>query len=131
VVPEQAVAAYFSKVQQIAELNSISSKFLTVAVPNFLTIQERTALRDAIEITKRSGKHQFGLQLINESAAVGLDYGFYKKGEMPEKEEEAKNVLFVDFGHSKLSLYVIKFTKNYQKVLFQKHLRQVGCKNLD
>lgn len=37
----------------------------------------------------------------------------------------------MDFGHSKLSLYAIKFTKNYQKVLYQKHLRQVGCKNLD
>jgi molecular chaperone DnaK (HSP70) len=39
--------------------------------------------------------------------------------------------MFVDFGHSKLSLYVIKFTKNYQKVVFQSHLRQVGCRNLD
>lgn len=41
---------------------------------------------DAIEITKRSGKHQFGVQIINESAAVGLDYGFYKKNELSEKE---------------------------------------------
>lgn len=86
-VPEQAVAAFFSKVQQIVELNNISNKYLTVAVPNYLTIQERKALMDAIEITKRSGKHQFGVQIINESAAVGLDYGFYKKGELPEKEE--------------------------------------------
>jgi molecular chaperone DnaK (HSP70) len=39
--------------------------------------------------------------------------------------------MFVDFGHSKLSLYVIRFTKNYQKVVFQRHLRQLGCKNLD
>lgn len=80
------MAAYFSKVQQIVELNSINNKFLTVAVPNFLTLQERRALLDAIEISRRSGKHQFGVQLINESTAVGLDYGFYKKGEMPEKE---------------------------------------------
>lgn len=39
--------------------------------------------------------------------------------------------MFVDFGHSKLSLYVIRFTKNYQKVLYHNHLRQTGCKNLD
>ncbi len=40
-------------------------------------------------------------------------------------------VLFIDFGHSKLSLYAMKFTKKYQKVLFQKHMRQLGCKNMD
>lgn len=25
----------------------------------------------------------------------------------------------------------MKFTKNYQKVIYQKHLRQLGCKQLD
>lgn len=39
--------------------------------------------------------------------------------------------MFIDFGHSKLSLYIIKFTRNYQKVVYQKHLRQFGCKNMD
>ena len=39
--------------------------------------------------------------------------------------------MFIDFGHSKFSIYVIKFTKNYQKVMYQKHLRQFGCKNMD
>jgi len=39
--------------------------------------------------------------------------------------------MFVDFGHSKLSVYVIQFTKNYQKIVYQKDLRQLGCKNLD
>jgi hypothetical protein len=45
---EQAVAAFFTKVQQIVELNNISNKFLTVAVPNFLTFQERQALLDSL-----------------------------------------------------------------------------------
>lgn len=39
--------------------------------------------------------------------------------------------MFLDFGHSKLSLYIIKFTRNYQKVLYQKHLNQLGCRDLD
>ena len=51
--------------------------------------------------------------------------------DFPEKEEDAPVVLFVDFGHSKLSLYAMKFTKNYQKVIYEKHLRQLGCKNID
>lgn len=25
----------------------------------------------------------------------------------------------------------MKFTKNYQKVIYEKHLRQLGCKNID
>jgi molecular chaperone DnaK (HSP70) len=81
VTPEQAVAAFFTKVRQIVELNNISSKFLTVAVPNFLTHQERQALLDSLEVARRSNNDQQGIQLVNESAAVGLDYGFYKKGE--------------------------------------------------
>lgn len=60
-----------------------------------------------------------------------MDYGFYKMNEFPEKEENAKTIVFVDFGHSKLSLYAIKFTKHYQKVIYQKHHRQLGCKHLD
>jgi|688.fasta_scaffold391734_1 hypothetical protein len=39
--------------------------------------------------------------------------------------------MFLDFGHSKLSLYIIKFTKNYQKVIYQKNLNQLGCRDLD
>lgn len=40
-------------------------------------------------------------------------------------------MLFVDFGHSKLSLYVINFTSKYQKVVYKKQMRQMGCKTLD
>jgi heat shock protein 4 len=131
ITPEQSVAAFFTHVQKTVELNHINNKFLTVAIPNYFTHQEKQALIDSLEISKRSCKHQFGIQLVNESTAVGLDYGFYKKTEFPEKEEEAKNIMFIDLGHSKLSLYVIKFTKNYQKVVYQNHLRQLGCKNFD
>lgn len=40
-------------------------------------------------------------------------------------------MLFIDFGYSKISLYVISFTKQYQKVIFEKHSRQLGCKKID
>lgn len=51
--------------------------------------------------------------------------------DFPEKEEDAKVTLFIDFGHSKLSVYAMKFTKHYQKVIYERHLSQLGCKNLD
>lgn len=120
-----------TKVENIVQLNQLSNKYQVVAVPNYLTHHEKQALLNSIRISRDSQKQQFGFQVINESTAIGMDYGFYKMNEFSEKEEEAKVVLFVDFGHSKLSLYAIKFTKNYQKVVFQAHSRQLGCKNLD
>lgn len=61
------------------ELNHLNNKYLTVSVPNYLTNTEKQALLDAIEISKKSGNHQYGVQLVTESTAVGLDYGYYKK----------------------------------------------------
>lgn len=83
-----------------------------------MTHNERQAVLDSIRIARDGQNKKYGYSLINESTAVGIDYGFYKMNELAEKEEEAKTVLFIDFGHSKLSLFAIKFTKNYQKVVF-------------
>lgn len=102
-------------------MNKLNNKYLVLAVPDYLTYHERKALLDALLIARENSNSKFGFQLVNESAAIGLDYGFYKKNEFSEKEEDAQVNLFIDFGHSKLSAYAIKFTKKYQKVIFQQH----------
>lgn len=84
-----------------------------------------------MKIARDSLKGEYGFNLITESTAIGFDYGFYKQNNFPEKEEEAPVVLFADFGHSKLSLYAMKFTKKYQKVIFESHMPLMGCKNID
>lgn len=48
------------------------------------------------------------LRLINESTAVGLAYGFFRKPELP-REGEPRNVVFIDLGHSKLTVTVASF----------------------
>jgi heat shock protein 4 len=48
-------------------------------------------------------------RLLNESTAVALDYGIFRKNDLDPKT--AKNILFVDFGHSKFSTFACSFTK--------------------
>ena len=128
---EQMSAALVTKINQILEMNKMNNKFLVVAVPDYLTYHERKAWLNMLYTAKESSQINYGIQLINESAAIGLDYGFYKKKDFKDKEEDAQVTLFVDFGHSKLSVYAIKFTQKYQKVILQHHRRQLGCRNLD
>lgn len=78
-LPEQVTAAFITKISQVVELNKLNNKFMVFSIPNYFTQQEKQALLNAIEISKLSAKANYGVQLINESTAVGLDYGFYKK----------------------------------------------------
>jgi molecular chaperone DnaK (HSP70) len=58
-------------------------------------------------------------RLLNESTAVALDYGIFRKTDLDPKTP--KNVLFVDFGHSKLSAFACSFTKEKMTMLAQTH----------
>lgn len=87
--PEQVTAAFLNQVGSIVELNKLSNKFEVVAVPNYLTHHERKAMIYAISIAKASQKETYGFAVINESTAIGFDYGFFKMNEFPENEEEA------------------------------------------
>lgn len=84
-LPEQITAAFLTKINEIVQLNKLSSKFLALAVPDYLTHHERKGLMDSLLIARENSTEKYGVQLVNESAAIGLDYGFYKKNEFPEK----------------------------------------------
>jgi heat shock protein 4 len=81
-----------------------------LAVPTYFTQQERKAVFDAAKIAELNIT-----RLINESTAVGLDYGMFRKNELDATN--ARNVLFVDFGHSKLSVFLSSFTNAEMNVL--------------
>lgn len=75
-----------------------------VAVPTYYTQQERKAVLDAAKIA------EFNVtRLINESTAIALDYGIFRKNDL--HATDARNVLFIDFGHSKFSTFLCSFTK--------------------
>ena len=66
-------------------------------------------------------------RLFNESSAVALSYGMFRKSELTSTP---KNIIFVDFGHSKLSAYCASFTKEKCQILAESHARNVGCRNI-
>lgn len=68
------------------------------------------------------------IRLLNDSTAIALDHYMSHREELTE---EPKNILLVDFGHSKLSLTVVSFCKGKIKVLTQHHERNVGCRDID
>lgn len=106
--PEQVLASYFTELSKIVQFNNLDEKLIMVAVPSYFTQKERKSVLAAAQIANLKN-----IELVNESAAMGLDYGAFKKNEMGE----GKNVLFVDFGHSKLSASLIKFTNSDMEIL--------------
>lgn len=72
--PEQIYAAYINKLKFILEKNGFSNKSAVVAVPTYFTQTERKALLDAAKIA------EFNItRILNESTAVALDYGMFRK----------------------------------------------------
>jgi heat shock protein 4 len=122
--PEQIYAAYINKLKLILEKNGFSNKSAVVAVPTYFTQTERKALLDAAKIA------EFNItRILNESTAVALDYGMFRKNELDATN--ARNVLFIDFGHSKLSIFAASFTNTEMNILDQDHSRHIGCRDID
>jgi heat shock protein 4 len=84
--------------------NELESKEAVIAVPPYLTQVERKGILNAAKIAELHVT-----RLINESTAVALDYGIFRKADLDPKVP--RNVLFLDFGHSKFSLFCCSFTK--------------------
>lgn len=124
-IAEEVVAAFLNKLRGILELNKISrDQPVVLSVPGYYNMFERKALLDASLVA--------GIKvarLLNESSAVALDYGVSRRNEFQEKE--ARNILFIDFGHSKLSLTTVAFTNSKIGVLSQYHERNLGCRDID
>jgi molecular chaperone DnaK (HSP70) len=100
------------ELRRIITFNDLADKEAVVSCPSFFTESERKALLDAAKIADLKV-----YKLFSESSAVTLSYGLFRKNDLPEKDKEPRNVIFVDFGHSKLSSFVSSFTKEKCSVL--------------
>lgn len=119
---EQVLAAFMTKLTFIIEHNNLDDKLKMISVPSCLTQMERKAILNAAEISGMKN-----VKLVSEAIAIGLDYGSFKKTELAE----GRNVLFIDFGHAKLSLSLIKFDDVNMEVLLEKFNRNLGCRDID
>uniref|UniRef100_A0A673BXH9 Heat shock protein 4b n=1 Tax=Sphaeramia orbicularis TaxID=375764 RepID=A0A673BXH9_9TELE len=96
-----------------------------IKVPCYYTDAERRSVVDAAQIAGLNC-----LRLMNETTAVALAYGIYKQ-DLPPPEEKARNVVFVDLGHSGYQTSVCAFNKGKVKVLATACDPELGGKDFD
>ena len=118
------MAYYFKKVKIYYEQASILSNDIVISVPSYYSNSERQAVLDAAEIANLKC-----IRLINESTAIALNYGFFRKADLLEKEP--RNVVFVDLGHSKLTVTIASFLKGKMRIIIHNSDRNLGARNMD
>ena len=124
VTPEQVLAYYLKKTKTFFENSSINTNDIVLSVPSYFSNVERQSVLDAAEIAGLKC-----IRLVNESTAIALNYGFFRKADLPEKD--ARFVAFVDLGHSKLTVTIASFLKGKMRILIHKSDRNLGARNMD
>ncbi|KAI0686744.1 HSP70-domain-containing protein [Cytidiella melzeri] len=121
----QLTGAYLGKLRDIAanELKATVSD-VVIAIPGWYTDRQRRALLDAAQIANLNV-----LRLVNDTTAVALGYGI-TKSDLPEPENP-RHVVFVDVGHSALSVAVVAFSKGQLVVKSTAYERHVGGRDID
>jgi len=121
----QLVGMYLGKLRDIttAEIKTGVSD-VVIAVPGWYTDIQRRALYDAATIAGLNP-----LRLINDYAAIALGWGI-TKSDLPE-EDAPRNVVFVDVGHSTLSVAVVAFSKGKLVVKSTAFDRNLGGRDID
>eukprot|EP00049_Salpingoeca_infusionum_P017324 m.352552 g.352552 ORF g.352552 m.352552 type:complete len:833 (+) comp16551_c0_seq1:542-3040(+) len=95
-----------------------------LGVPCSYNDAQRQAMLDACEIANLNC-----LRLFNETTAVALAYGIYKK-DLPETAETPRRVVFADFGHSNLQLSLCDLVKGKLKMVTTK-FAAIGGQDFD
>lgn len=93
-------------------------------MPSYFNNVERQGVLDAAEIAGLKC-----LRLINESTAIALNYGFFRKADLPDKDP--RYVAFVDLGHSKTTVTIASFIKGKVRIVIHKSDRNLGARNMD
>lgn len=116
---------YLGKLRDIAgnELKSAVTD-IVIAVPGWFTDAQRRAMLDAAQVAGLNV-----LRLINDSTAVALGYGI-TKSDLPEAENP-RNVVFVDVGHSNLTVTIIAFSKGQFIVKSTAYNHNLGGRDID
>lgn len=121
----QLTGAYFGKLRDIASNElKVGVSDVVIAIPGWYTDSQRRAVLDAAQIANLNV-----LRLINDTTAVALGYGI-TKSDLPELENP-RHVVFVDVGHSALSVAVVAFSKGQLDVKATAYERHVGGRDID
>ena len=121
---EQIMAYYLTKLARFYENAGITCRDVVLSVPSYLSNVERQAMLDAAEIAGLKC-----LRLINESTAIALQYGFFRKKDLDAKEE--RRVAFVDVGNAKTTITIASFVQGKTKIIIHKSDRNLGGRDFD
>jgi len=121
---EQVMAFYLKKIKNFYEKAGYTTKDFVISIPSYASNVERQALLDAAEIAGLKC-----LRVINESTAIVLNYGFFRKKDLDEKKE--RKVAFVDVGHSKTTITIASFKRGESKILIHNSDRNLGARDFD
>ena len=121
---EQVIGYYLTKLKKYFEKSDIKSKDVVVSIPSYCSNVERQSLLDACEIAGINC-----LRVINESTAIALNYGFFRKKDLDAKDNRI--VAFVDMGHSKTTVTIASFIQGKTKIICHKSDRNLGARDFD
>lgn len=121
---EQILAYYFTKLRKFYEKSEIACKEIVLSIPSYCSNVERQSLLDAAQIAGLKCQ-----RVINESTALALQYGFFRKRDLDPKEERI--VAFVDYGHSKTTITIAGFLQDQTRVICHKSDRNLGAREWD
>jgi molecular chaperone DnaK (HSP70) len=77
---EQIIAFYIKKLKELYEKADYNVRDLVISIPSYASNVERQALLDAVDIAGLKC-----LKIINESTAIALAYGFFKRADLAEE----------------------------------------------
>jgi len=121
---EQVIGYYLTKLKRYFEKADIQSRDVVLTIPSYCSNVERQSLLDAAEIAGLKC-----LRVINESTAIALNYGFFRKKDLDPIEERI--VAFVDLGHSKTTITIASFIQGKTKIICHKSDRNLGARDFD
>lgn len=83
---------------------------MVLAVPSYFSHHERTMVVNAAKIANCwSGMDCPCLRLLDDSAAVALNYGIYRSADLPAKEAKPLYVAFCNMGATSFECSIVKF----------------------
>lgn len=118
------IAFYLTRIKKFYENYDIQVKDIVISIPSYCSNVERQSILDAAEIANLKC-----LRVINESTAIALQYGFFRKKDLDAKEE--RRVAFVDVGHSKTTITIASFVQGKTKIIIHKSDRNLGARDFD
>jgi heat shock protein 4 len=121
---EQIMGFYLTKLKKYFEKAEIMTKDVVLSIPSYCSNVERQSLLDAAEIAGLKC-----LRVINESTAIALNYGFFRKKMLDPTE--ARIGAFVDLGHSKTTVTIASFVQGKTKIICHKSDRNLGARDFD